>query len=230
MRVVTYNVNGGLDPLAAAGVLTELEPQIACLVEVPGRRRLRRLARTAGLAIAARAGRRGNGTAILVDPDARVLSTGHVPLTTPPEVPRREAVHAIIGVAGMRVSVTAVQLGLRPQVRSANLEELTAFLAKVDVPSIIGCDLNESPRGTVSVALAETYQDAFSIAGRGDGNTYPTPDPATRQDFVFVDPALPVAACFVPADDTVDVASHHRPVVADLVDGHPPRTRGTNET
>ena len=85
-----------------------------------------------------------------------------------------------------------------------------------DNVSIIGCDLNESVRGAVGASLAETYQDAFAVAGRGDGNTYPTPDAATRQDFVFVSPGLTVAACFVPSDDSVDVASHHRPVVADL--------------
>lgn len=216
MRVLAYNVSGGLDPSAAGSVIAALEPRIACLLEVPGRGRLRRLAKAAGLVVIARAGRRGSGTAILVDPDVRVLSTGTVPLTTPPEVPRREAVHAILGVGGQRLSVTAVQFGLRPEVRQTNLGELTAFLATVEVPSVVGCDLNETVRGPVGAALAAVYQDAFAVAGRGPGDTYPTPDPATRQDFVFVDHALPLEACFVPADAATDVASHHRPVVADL--------------
>jgi endonuclease/exonuclease/phosphatase family metal-dependent hydrolase len=216
MRVVAYNVSGGLDPVAAGGVLAALEPQVACLVEVPGKGRLRRLARAADLVVAARAGRRGTGTAILIHPDVRTLSTGHVPLSTPPDVPRREAVHAILGVGGQRLSVTSVQLGLRPEVRQANLAELTAFLETIDVPSVVGCDLNESVRGPVASSLAADYQDAFAAAGRGRGETYPTPDPATRQDFVFVDRRLPVDACFVPSDDTTDVASHHRPVVVDL--------------
>lgn len=216
MRIVTYNVSGGLDPGAAGSVLGELAPQVVCLLEAPGGGRLRSLARRAGLSVVVRSGRRGTGAAVLVHPDVRVRSSSRVPLTTPKEVPDRGAAHAIVSVEGLGLSVTAVHLGLRPEVRQTNLGELVTFLRSIDLPTVLGCDLNESVRSPVAAALAERYQDAHAMAGTGSGATYPTSDPSTRQDFVFVDPQLRVVASHVPGGGTVDVASHHRPVVADV--------------
>lgn len=216
MRVVTYNVSGGLDPGAAGDVLAELDPQVVCLLEVPGGGRLRSLVRRAGLEVVERAGRRGTGAAVLVHPDVRVRASTRVPLSTPKDVPNREAAHAIVSVDGLGLSVTAVQLGLRPDVRRTNLDELVTFLRSIDLPSVLGCDLNESVRSPVASALASIYQDAHAVVGVGSGATYPTSDPSTRQDFVFLDPDLRVLASHVPSGGTVDVASHHRPVVADL--------------
>lgn len=216
MRVVAYNVSGGLDPKASSRVLAELEPQVVCLLEIPGGGRLRSIARRAGLEVVERAGKRGTGAAVLVHPDVRVRATSRVALSTPKDLPSRELAHAIVSVDGLGLSITAVQLGLRPDVRRTNLDELVTFLRSVDLPSVLGCDLNESVRFPVASALAAVYQDAHALAGIGSGATYPTSDPSTRQDFVFVDPHLRVTASFVPSGDDVNVASHHLPVVADI--------------
>ena len=216
IRVVAYNVSGGIEPAAAGAVLADLAPQIVCILEAPGPKRLRAIARAAKLEVAARSGRRGSGTAVLVDGDVRVRATSNVPLTTPRDVPTREATHVILGVGGLRLSVTAVQFGLRPEVRRANLDELSVFLRSVDCASVVGCDLNESVRSPVAAAFAAAYQDAHAVAGSGSGLTYPTSDPSTRQDFVFVDPTLTVEASHVPTSGPVAVASYHRPVVADI--------------
>lgn len=223
LRVVTYNVSGGLDVRAAAAVLAAVAPHVVCVLEAPAGKRLRRLARGAGLEVAARADRKGGGTAILVDEDeVSVRSSSTLTLTTPKDVRTRRATNVIISGDGLRLSVTAVQLGLRPEVRRTNLDELEAFLRSIDVPTVVGADLNESVRGPVATAMAARYQDAFAVAGTGSGATYPVADPSTRQDFVFVDPSLEVAGAHVATTAPVDVASHHRPVVADLARG--PRT------
>lgn len=216
MRLVAYNVSAGLDPVAAGEVLRELAPTIVCLLELPSTKRLRTLLRTADLEVVARAGRRGTGTAILATEEVRVRSTTLVPLSSPRDVPSRQAAHAIVSVAGLGLSVTAVQLGLRPEVRQTNLAELLAFLDSIEQPSVIGCDLNASVRSPVVTGLAARYADAFGQVGTGHGLTYPTSDPSTRQDFVFVDPLLRVTAAWVPTEEPVDRASHHRPVVADI--------------
>lgn len=221
MRIVSYNVSGGLDSGAVAEVLARLTPDVVCILEAPGSGRLRSMARAADLVVAQRSGRRGSGTAILVRPDVRVLAASRVPLTVPRDVPAREATHAILGVGATRLSVTAVQLGLRPDVRRTNLQELADFLASVDLPTVVGADLNESRRSPVAHELSTLYQDAFSVAGHGDGATYPMTDPSTRQDFVFVDRSLEVRDAFVPDRSPVDVASHHRPVVADITASEP---------
>ena len=216
MRAVAYNVSAGLDPAAAARVLAELEPQVVCLLEIPGGGKLRSIARRAGLEVVERAGKRGTGAAVLVHPDVRVRATSRAALSTPKDLPGREAAHAIVSVEGLGLSITAVQLGLRPDVRRTNLDELVTFLRSIDHPSVLGCDLNESVRYPVASALAAMYQDAHALAGIGSGATYPTSDPSTRQDFVFVDPTLRVTASFVASGDAVNVASHHLPVVADI--------------
>jgi endonuclease/exonuclease/phosphatase family metal-dependent hydrolase len=216
MRVVTYNVSSGLDPVAAGHVLREVAPSVVCLLELPSTKRLRTLLRGTDLEVVTRAGRRGTGTAILAAADVRVRATTLVPLTTPRDVPSRQAAHAIVGVAGLGLSITAVQFGLRPEVRRTNLAELLAFLDTIEQPSVIGCDLNESVRSPVATGLAARYTDSFGQIGVGRGLTYPTSDPSTRQDFVFVDPSLRVTAAWVPTGEQVDLASHHRPVVVDL--------------
>lgn len=216
IRVVAYNVNGALDAIAVGSVLADLEPDVVCLLEAPGRLPLRRIARAASLHLAVRAGRRRLSTAVLVSERARVLSATRHELSTPAGVPTRPVAQAIVGVGSLRLSVAAVQLGMRPEVREENAAELERILASVEVPSVLGCDLNESPRGIVATRLSEVLQDAFATAGTGRGETYPTPDPSTRQDFVFVDRQLTVSRASVPDRSPIDVASHHRPVVVDL--------------
>lgn len=216
IRVVTYNVSGGRNLAAAGEVLAALHPTIVCVLEAPAAAKLKRLARPATLEIAARFGRRGSSTAVLVAPHVHVLSTVGVPLTTSREVPRREATHAIVSSGGTRLSVTAVQLGLRPEIRHRNLDELTGMLDSVDALTVVGCDLNESPGAPVAQALAQRYQDAHAVAGVGSGLTYPTTDLSTRQDFVFADRRLGVRRCTTPFEPPVEVASQHRPVAVDL--------------
>jgi endonuclease/exonuclease/phosphatase family metal-dependent hydrolase len=225
IRVVTYNVSGGLDLGAAGEVLARLAPALVCVVERPSTGRLGRLARHAGLEVAVRAGRRGSGTAVLVHPEVRIRSTSTTTLSAPPDVPRREVAQAIVSAGGLRLSVSAVQLGLRPEVRRTNLEELLGFLDSIDAPTVLGCDLNESVRSPVAAALAERYQDGFAVGGTGAGATYPTTDPSTRQDFVFVDRSLTVLGATVPDTGAVAVASHHRPVVVDLAGREDDATR-----
>ncbi|MBW3659309.1 MAG: hypothetical protein KY457_11770 [Actinobacteria bacterium] len=216
IRIVTYNVNGALDTGAVATVLATLQPDIVCLLEAPSRFPLRRVAKGAGLTVVERAGRRRLSTAILVGEETRVLSHDHFELSAPPGVPARHLAHAIVGVGGHRLSVAATQFGMRPELREENVVEVERILDAVDLPTVLGVDLNESPGGAVAGRLAARLQDAFAVAGTGRGETYPTPDPSTRQDFCFVDPSLAIEQTHVPTEPPVDVASHHRPVVVDL--------------
>lgn len=216
IRIVTYNVNGAVDTGAVAAVLAELAPDIVCLIESPPRFPLRRIARAAGLTVVERVGRRRLSNAILVGESARLLSHDGFELSTPDGVPARHLAHAIVGVGGLRLSVAATQFGMRPEIRERNVEEVERILAAVELPTVLGVDLNESAKGTAAMRLASLLQDAFAVAGSGHGETYPTPDPSTRQDFCFVDPGLAIERVHVPTGPTVDVASHHRPVVVDL--------------
>ncbi|MDP8930950.1 MAG: endonuclease/exonuclease/phosphatase family protein [Actinomycetota bacterium] len=218
IRVVAYNMSGGLDANAVSAVLAAVEPDIVCAVEVPPRFGLRRLARRVGLEVAATAGRRRLSVAILTAERVRVVSAVAHQLSPVPGIVPRSVAQAILGVKALRLTAFAVQFGLRPDVRATHCRDLEEHLRKVSTPVVVGADLNEAPNGAVAQRLASTLQDAYAVSGQGIGDTYPNPEPLARKDYVFVDRALTVLRSWVPEDPPVAVASQHRPVVAEVAE------------
>lgn len=218
IRIVAYNVSGGHERVAIGQVLAAVEPDVVLLAETPPRFHLRRLARRAGLRVAVRAGGRRLGVAVLSGERVRVINSTEHELTPHEGSPERRIAQAIIGVGSVRLAVSAVQLGLNPDTRTAHREELERALAKLDVPVVVGADLNEPPGGPNVTRLAEVLQDAFGVSGHGSGHTFPNPDPITRKSYVFADPVLAVLRAWVPDAPPVGTASHHRPVVVELAE------------
>lgn len=218
IRCVVYNLSGGLDPGALATVLRSIEPDIVCATEVPSRLALRRLAGRSGLGVAVRAGRRRSSVAILVSDDVRVISADSHDLTAAPDLPQRSVAQAIVGVGTTRLAVFSVQFGTRPDVRLEHARELEAIAARVEAPVVVGADLNEAPSGAAASRLSEVLVDAWAVAGQGNGQTFPNPEPMMRSDYLFVDRRLAIGRATVVADERTSVASHHLPLVVDLAD------------
>ncbi len=218
IRVVAYNMSGGLDTNAVSAVLAAVAPDIVCAVEVPPRFGLRRIARRVGLEVAASAGRRRLNVAILTAEHVRVVSSVAHQLSPVPGIVPRSVVQAIVAVRALRLAAFAVQFGLRPDVRETHCRDLEEHLKKVSAPVLVGADLNEGPNGTVSQRLSSLLQDAYGVSGQGLGDTYPNPEPLSRKDYVFVDPGLTVLRAWVPDEPPVAVASQHRPVVAEFAE------------
>lgn len=216
IRIVAYNLSGALDAGAVVEVLTMLRPDVVLAVELPARRGLHRIAARSELGVSSRAGRRRLGAAVLTARRVNVLSHARYDLETPERVPARAAAQAIAVVGGLKLSVVAVQLGLRPEIRRAHARELEQRLARVEGATVLGGDFNETPGGPATGRFAAVLRDAFAVAGEGRGETYPNPDPSARRDLIFVSRGLDVARCYVPAEHPVGVASQHRPVVVDL--------------
>lgn len=216
IRCATYNASGGLDVVALTEVVSGLDLDVLGLIESPGRRALNRLSAAADLEVVARAGKRRLGMALLLSERARVLSKSEHRFASPDGVPDRTGLHGIVGVGGLRLSVLVTQLGLRPEVRAEHVRDIEAVLAKVDAAPVLLADLNEAPGGESVQRLMEVLDDAFVIGGDGRGETYPTPDPSVRQDYVFLGRELAVRRAWVPTEPPVDVASHHRPVVVEI--------------
>lgn len=216
IRVAAYNLSGLHDPGAVAAVLRPLDCDLVCAIETPGRLALQRLARRTGFEVAARAGRGRLGVAVLAAERVRVLSSSRHELARLTGLPQRSCAQVIASVAGVRVVVFAVQLGLRPEAREAHAAELTDLTATVDAAAIVAGDLNEPPGGIASERFSALLDDAHVVAGEGSGVTYPNPDPAARRDYVLVARALEVLRAWVPDEPPVAIASHHRPVVAEL--------------
>lgn len=196
MRLVTYNVYSlrrGLPAVAA--VLREVDPDVACLQEVPRflfwRRTAARLAVEAGLEVVT-GGRPAAATMVLARPGTRVTATYDVKLPWHPPRHRRGCAVAVLG----DLAVASTHLGLDARERAEHAVLLRKHLDGLGVPWILGGDFNDGPGGP----LAEDRRACF-----------PGPTYGSRGiDGFYADPAVAID-CHVPA---VPDASDHRPVVA----------------
>jgi endonuclease/exonuclease/phosphatase (EEP) superfamily protein YafD len=101
--------------------------------------------------------------------------------------------------------------------RAAEVERLAEAIDRETLPVIVAGDFNEGPfswayRRLSRVAGGGMRQDAFHVAGRGDGRTYSGRRPVVRIDYVLADPAFEVVDAVVPATTISD----HRPLLVRL--------------
>ncbi|MBB6097829.1 endonuclease/exonuclease/phosphatase (EEP) superfamily protein YafD [Deinobacterium chartae] len=94
--------------------------------------------------------------------------------------------------------------------RAAQVRALPGALESARGPALLLGDLNTPPRGLLYGALGR-LQDAFAVAGRGLGYTFPSRLPLMRTDDVWS------RGLRASAVRTADAPSDHRAVVADLV-------------
>lgn len=85
-------------------------------------------------------------------------------------------------------------------------------VAELEGPVILTGDLNAEPDDPELAPLFGVFDDAWALAGEGDGHTFRSTDPTKRIDFVLVTPGVEVTGAQVPATE----ASDHLPVVAEL--------------
>lgn len=215
IRVATWTLGASPDVRAAAEVLGGLRPDLVLLGDQPaGVAAMRRLLSGTRLRVASRAGKGRSGSAVLVGEDVRVLSEASLRLEGAGTT--REAAHAIVGVGGRTLSTLAFRLGADPEGRLADAREIAAFLDRIGQVDVIGGDLGEGAGGPCSEPLLHDRVDAWSVAGVGSGDTYPTPEPTARHDVVVVDAGIAMGSARVPAAPPIDTAARHRPVVVEL--------------
>ena len=219
MRLVTWNIRSLRDSRAdVVAVLSEAGADVVCLQEAPRlvapAWRARRLARDCGLLVAS-AGRPVAGVAVLVRPGVAVRATRRLPFPWTPRLHRRGVAQAVVDVDGRPLAVSSVHLGLDADERLRHADELLAVTAPLRLPAVIAGDLNDDAGGPVWRVLAG-YQDAWVVAGSGDGLTFPADRPRRRIDGVLVDHRLVVTAARVVDDDAVRRASDHCPLVVDV--------------
>jgi endonuclease/exonuclease/phosphatase family metal-dependent hydrolase len=217
MRVALYTMSGSQPRDALASVLQHLAADVVCVADSPSPRKLRRVARRAGLDVVTVFGEKTRRAAILAGPEVRVLSTGGLTLPVADRrTPDRAVAQAFLGVGGTRIAAAACQFGPQFEERKDHSDLVLEFLDTLAAPVVFGADFNTSPRGEIPQRFAGRYVDAWEASGGGIGSTYPTPDPSTRRDMLFVSAELAVAGAAVPNDPPVDSAALHRPVLVEL--------------
>jgi endonuclease/exonuclease/phosphatase family metal-dependent hydrolase len=215
LRVATYNVHGLRDDRGAlVELVRDLAPDVLVVQEAP--RRLRWRTRNAHLAhdldlVYVTGGAESLGNVIMTSLRVRTLETWALryPLVSGRHM--RGAAFARCRVAEGSFVVVGSHLSIYATERAAQAHQLTKALADIDVPVILGADLNESPDGPVWRVLGERLVDA------GPENcTFPAGAPDRRIDAVLVDPRITVTGYRVAEPPAARRASDHLPVVAEL--------------
>jgi endonuclease/exonuclease/phosphatase family metal-dependent hydrolase len=220
LRVVVYNVWGfRLGPHTVAGAVADLHPDLVLVQECASHPKLRRFARALGMeAVSTRLFplARQVRNAILVRPPWRVVSFRLHRFDRSQRFYPRGALVAVVGRAGYRISAVSTHLGLAPRERVRQAKELADLALGLPEPVLIGADVNEDPEGKAASWLAGRLWDAWTRAGEGAGETFPSRDPTARIDFLFASEGVSVDRAHVLDTAQAKAASDHLPLAVDL--------------
>jgi endonuclease/exonuclease/phosphatase family metal-dependent hydrolase len=223
LRLLTYNVRSMRDDRDALGrVIRSVQPDVALIQESPRFLRWRslcaQLARRANMVVVS-GGRPAGSNLILSTLGVDVISHAEVLFTRDPRLHQRGTAIAVLSKDGARFAVAGIHLDLVEGPRLRHVDELDEAIRRhvpVDVPVIVAGDVNDVPGSPVWRALTRERQDAFAVAGQGDGLTSSPLEPKRRIDAAFVDKRITVAGAHVLTGRDVELATDHRPVVVDL--------------
>jgi endonuclease/exonuclease/phosphatase family metal-dependent hydrolase len=239
IRVVTYNVRDLRgDVKAIARVMQALQPDVACLQQVPRHpfsgHRIGVLADECGL-LWSGGGMPSGGTAILTSlrVDQRAAHAARLPVSGAFTRSRGYAA-AVVAVPGQPAfTVASLHLSLDRQERVRHVQAVLERVRRFGpAPYVFAGDLNEPPGGPSWQLLAGAGVDAVAASGAGQQPTYPASAPDRRIDAVFASAGF-VVRCARVIDGGLDgldgmddidgidaadlrAASDHLPVVADL--------------
>ncbi|BCB83962.1 endonuclease/exonuclease/phosphatase family protein [Phytohabitans suffuscus] len=217
LRVLTYNVHSQKDDQdALAAVVRDVAPDVLVVQEGP--RRFRWRGRTAALArsfdlLVGAGGMPSLGNLVLTSHRVRVHDAWSIRLPHTPGRHLRGAAFAECSVGPVRFVVAGSHLSTHAGERAGQAGALRAELSKVDLPVVLGVDLNEPSSGEAWRILAEGMTDA---AGEVQRPTFSCADPRERIDAIFVDPRVTVLGYDVVDTPEALRASDHFPVVVHL--------------
>lgn len=223
LRLLTYNVRSMRDDRAALGrVIRSAEPDVVLVQESPRFARWRslcaELARRSNLVVVS-GGRYAGSNLILSTLAVDVVATTDILFTRDPGLHRRGTAIAVLSKQGSSFAVAGTHLDLVALPRLRHVHELDTAIARhvpVDVPVVVGGDMNDMPGSAVWQALTTQRRDAFALAGTGSPLTSSARHPVRTIDGIFTDPRITVTAARVLDGPDVLLASDHRPVLADL--------------
>ncbi len=220
VRVLSYNVHGLRDDRAAlAAVVRAAEPDVMILQEAPRRFRWRsrsaRLASELGLVVAG-GGLPALGNLVLTTLRVRVHDEWCLQFPLTPGRHMRGAVFVRCSVGGTPFVVAGSHLATDPGERPGQALVLKKALAEVDLPVVLGIDVNEDAEGGAWRTVAEGLVDAAVATGQAAVPTFPAAGARNRIDAVLVDPRCEVLRYEVLDSPKARRASDHFPVLVEL--------------
>lgn len=218
---MTYNVRGfrnGLD--LVLGVVRALRPDVLLLQESGSRRSLRRFAVCASMHAASdpwSPGRRRVKNAVLLAQPWRPESIELVRFAGSRRYyPRGALVVRATSDGGPALWLVSTHLGLDGSERGQQAEALSRLVAGFgQSPAVVGGDLNATPEMRAPARISAELCDAWAVAERSAGSTFPAALPEGRIDYVFVSGPLTIGNASVGGEGSAG-ASDHLPVCVDL--------------
>ncbi|HUW95619.1 MAG TPA: endonuclease/exonuclease/phosphatase family protein, partial [Anaerolineae bacterium] len=123
---------------------------------------------------------------------------------------QRACLETTIDLGQQTITFFSVHLGLNPQERERQLDELLVYTAHATTPKALVGDFNANPDSHEIERVLEQLDWAFAVAGTGTGYTSPADAPQETIDYVFVSPDIQV----ISAEVLSSLASDHLPVLA----------------
>jgi endonuclease/exonuclease/phosphatase family metal-dependent hydrolase len=125
---------------------------------------------------------------------------------------QRACLEARIDIGGRTLTFFSVHLGLNPEERHRQLDELLVHTAQAPSPKVLVGDFNSHPDSREIERVLEQFEHSFAVAGTGDGYTSPPDSPMETIDYIFVSPDIEVLS----AEVIASMASDHLPVAAEI--------------
>jgi endonuclease/exonuclease/phosphatase family metal-dependent hydrolase len=220
LRVMSYNVHRQRDDAdALAAVVRGAEPDVVIVQEAPRgfrwRTRCADLARSFGLVVAG-GGLPALGNLLLTSLRVRAHETWSTRLPLTPGRHMRGAAFAVCSIGRTRFAVAGSHLSIDAAERPGQAALVKKALAEIDVPVVVGVDVNETADGAAWRTLAGGLVDVAAETGHDHRLTFSCADPRHRIDAMFVDPRFTVKRYEVLDTPQARRASDHFPIVVDL--------------
>jgi endonuclease/exonuclease/phosphatase family metal-dependent hydrolase len=126
----------------------------------------------------------------------------------------RSLLDATIQINKQSVEINVTHLSLNPLLHRKQTDFILNHHHKNSNPVILMGDLNMRPGSKGWSKLAEEFQDAWHLKGKGAGCTYPAHRPRARLDYIFASHDFSVSDARIVTK--IPNASDHLPVIATL--------------
>ncbi|MFC4322935.1 endonuclease/exonuclease/phosphatase family protein [Litchfieldia salsa] len=123
----------------------------------------------------------------------------------------RSILDVTLDVKGKMLSCFVSHLSLHPVLHK---KQSQFIFNQANEPAIILGDWNMKYRSSKWRRITQRYTDVWDMKGKGNGNTFPSTNPRTRLDYIFVSKSIKIHEIMV--FDDIPLASDHLPVVATI--------------
>jgi endonuclease/exonuclease/phosphatase family metal-dependent hydrolase len=223
VRLLTYNILGARARVALRSVIKSVNPDVLLVNESPQMPLLWRwqapsLAREWELQHIA-GGRNAGRNMVCAQPHVGVASTYVHRIRAGPMEAVRGVVSAQLQADSHRFGVVGCHLGIDPDARIAEVQDVLRAADELEGPVVVAGDLNEPPSAPAWEALLDA---GFVDHGDDEDHTFPAEKPTQRLDALLVRGDVQVQRHKIPGiqPELMRLASDHLPVTATLVWPH----------